>query len=183
MEIPHRGCERRDVFGRNTGREHRRQECLDQIARAEFGKVQCFSQTLVGRIGRQRTGPTCVGRHEGQRDGNRGVSVVERECERSAGRQTRDMGAVCGDRVHERGEAIGVSRHAPVLGRIGRLPRAGRVPSNHREVAGQFVDLSTPCRGPVTDEAVQQNEWRPGAGALVRDVETLNFDVIHWSHR
>ena len=62
-------------------------------------------------------------------------------------------------------------------------PAPGAVPSNHREVAGQFVDLSAPCRRPVTDEAMQQNEWRPRAGALVRDVETLNFDVIHWSHR
>ena len=98
-------------------------------------RLSACSQTLVGRIGRQRTGPTCVCRREGQRDGNRGVSVVERECERSAGRQSRDMGAVCADRVHETRRG---NRRIPPCPRARAdrttAPRRAR-PSNHREVA------------------------------------------------
>lgn len=91
MRRQHAGSERVDRRLRSAVGEHRRQECTDELAGCQIGQDEGLAEALFGDVGRQRAGPSGVGRRQGQGRRGCGMPTGQLKGQRTAERQPGHM--------------------------------------------------------------------------------------------
>jgi hypothetical protein len=107
------------------------------------------------------------------------MPVAQRKRKDAPERQPGHVRLLQAEPMHEAGQAVGVAGHAKRFWRIGCATGPGGIPGDDRELVGEFVQLPPPARWAVAHIAVQQDQWRSSAGALVGDAEPLDLDLVH----
>ena len=179
VELEHAGPEGVDRLGRRGFAEDRRQERGHELGRRQIGQRHRLAQALLGDVGGQGPGPAGVGGRQDQCPRDRGVPAVEGQGEDAAERQPGHVRPAQAEPLHEPGQAVGVAGRAERLRRVRGPAGPGGVPGDHREVVAQPVKLGPPGRPAVAHIAVEQDQRRPLAGALVGDAEPLDLDRVH----
>jgi hypothetical protein len=136
-------------------------------------------QSFFDDVGREGSGPPCVGtrQHEGPWDCR--VASVQLDGEPAAEGQTEHMWPVQPERSDEAGQGVGVVGKAEGLGWVRRLAVAWRVPRDDGELVGKGVELLAPYSAIAAIAPMEKEERRTLALALEGDAESRNLDPVH----
>ncbi len=140
----------------------------------------CACDTRTHFFLRQGSLPARVGVYEDERPDELGVVAVELLYPSAAPREARDVRWAERERVDQRPEAVCVVRQTEARRHIGGMAGARLVPGDDRELVGEGSELRLPDAAVLTG-AMDEHERRSLADALIRNVEPVEPDDVHWS--